>query len=330
MLPNFLCIGAQKCGTTSLWHLLNAHPDIHMARPRETRFFSEEIRFSEGLAAYELRHFAGWNGEAAVGEKCPEYLYVPQVPQRLHDSLGADLRLLICLRSPAARAYSHYRHNIAQFRESRPFEVVVEDEAKSLGSGQHNPPPFGYLARGRYAEQIERYLEIFPKDQCHFISFDAITQRQSATMQSVYAFLGVASFKIARPVSSGRPPAPVILLQSGEHDEYPVVTVTSSSRNPPATPLKQYLKTLAKSALGHSPQSAVGAGDITVRNPSDQLRAFASRISALGSLPPELSVEDELRINRRYFSDDIARLSQHLPFDVDHWVKRHEAPEATS
>ena len=330
MLPNFLCIGAQKCGTTSLWHLLNAHPDIHMAIPRETRFFSEDIRFAEGLAAYELRHFAGWNGEAAVGEKCPEYLYLPQVPQRLYEGLGADLRLLICLRSPAARAYSHYRHNIAQFRESRSFAEVVESESKSLETGERNPPPFGYLGRGLYAEQIERYLEIFPKNQCHFITFEAVAQRQSAIMQSVYTFLGVAPFQIARPVSSGRPPTRDIQLQSGEHDDKAIVTVISSSRSQPARPLKQSLKTLAKTALGHSPQSGAGGDMIAVRNPSKELRAFASRISALGSLPPEITAEDELLINRRYFSDDIARLSKLVPFDVKHWLKRYRAPKAES
>nr|WP_254305783.1 sulfotransferase domain-containing protein [Sphingopyxis sp. BSNA05] len=131
---------------------------------------------------------------------------MPKVPQRLHDGLGKDLRLLISLRSPAARAYSHYRHNVAQFRESRSFAEVVENEAMSLVTGKRDQPPFGYLGRGLYAEQIERYLDKFPTNQCHFISFEAMTQRQSSIMQSIYSFLGVAPFKItSRFRQGGRP-----------------------------------------------------------------------------------------------------------------------------
>ena len=213
MLPNFLCVGAQKSGTTTLWHLLDAHPDVCMARPRETRFFSEPTRFAEGLPAYELRHFAHWDGERAVGEKCPEYLYLPEVPGRLRAALGAGLRLFVCLRSPAQRAYSHYRHNLVQLREARPFEAALAEEAHLLETGTPVAPPFGYLGRGCYGEQVQRYFDVFGSEQCCLISFEALTQHQAAVAGQVYTFLGLAPFAPpGLPVHAGRPPLDALHL----------------------------------------------------------------------------------------------------------------------
>ena len=88
MLPNFICVGTQKAGTTTLCRLLEHHPDVFISQPRETRFFFDEERFSRGLVNYEINYFNGWNGEKAVGEKTPEYLLFPEAPKRIHKIKG--------------------------------------------------------------------------------------------------------------------------------------------------------------------------------------------------------------------------------------------------
>ncbi|MEI9849741.1 MAG: sulfotransferase domain-containing protein [Sphingomonas sp.] len=309
MLPNFLCIGAQKCATTSLWHLLDAHPDICMARPRETRFFSEPQRFADGLAAYEVRHFGHWDGERAAGEKCPEYLYQPEVPRRLRDALGPDLKFLICLRSPAQRAYSQYRHNLFQLRESRSFEEALAAEA---GAGRTVPSPFGYIGRGRYAGQLERYFDLFGAERCHLIAFEAMVEDQAAAADRAFAFLGVGPGP--RPgsrVHAGHPPLERMRIRLQGSGETAVVTLAQGA---PAGGWRARMRRM----LG---RPASPAGIVRVRRPSASLQDLARRLETAQPLPTALSGSEERRINRLHFADDLARLAPMLPFGIAAWLE---------
>jgi len=97
MQPNFLCIGAQKCGTTAIWHMLNSHPSICMAIPRETNYFCRKELFEKGLEFYKSEYFGHWIDQSMIGEKCPEYLYVPHVAENIFSSLGPDVKLIVAL-----------------------------------------------------------------------------------------------------------------------------------------------------------------------------------------------------------------------------------------
>ncbi len=286
-----------------------------MASPRETRFFSEDTRFSEGLPAYELNHFAGWNGEPAVGEKCPEYLYLPHVPQRIFDSLGSAVKMIICLRSPAARAYSHYRHNIAQFREARRFSDIVEDEGKRLITGERIAPPYGYLARGLYAEQVERYLRLFGEEQCHFIAFEMITRHQSQAWQGVCDFLNIAPQRLNRKIAAGRPPTLLadILPVDGNQD----VSVTVQRK--PSGRARASLLQRTTEAFQNKDSVQQGSAP-AIRNPSQSLLRHAEDVRALGAISPRLPRDEEIRLNRKYFADDIAGLQDMVPFDTHSWL----------
>ena len=314
MLPNFLCLGAQKSGTTTLWRLLDAHPQICMATPRETRFFSEATRFADGLAAYEVLHFAHWRGEIAVGEKCPEYLYQPEVPGRLRDTLGADLKFLICLRSPAQRAYSHYRHNVFQLRESRSFEAALGEEAAEIDSGARVPPPFGYLGRGLYAEQLQRYFDRFGSERCHLSPFESIVTAQAAVADGAFAFLGVAPPRHGGPpVHDGHPPLETLRLEiNGAGDRR---TVTMARPGPArASGWRARVR-----ALLHRPGPERDI--VRVRRPSSALLALAQRVEAVRAAPTLLTRAEELRINRQHFSADLARLESMARFPVRHWLE---------
>lgn len=314
MLPNFLCLGAQKSGTTTLWRLLDAHPQICMATPRETRFFSEPTRFAEGLAAYEIRHFAHWRDEIAVGEKCPEYLYQPEVPARLRDTLGGDLKFLICLRSPAQRAYSHYRHNVFQLRESRSFEAALGEEAAGIDGGERVPPPFGYLGRGLYAEQLQRYFDLFGSERCHLIAFESIVTAQAEAAAGVFAFLGVAPARHDRPpVHEGHPPLEALRLEvDGAGDRRTVTMVRDSPAR--ARGWRARVRALLNR---QGPDRDI----VRVRRPSPALLALAQRVETVRVAPVMLTRDEELRINRQHFSVDLARLESMARFPVRHWLE---------
>lgn len=164
MLPSFVIGGAQKAGTTSLHWRLKSHPDVFIPdKPQEIHFFDDARNFARGLSWYEGL-FAGWSGEAQVGQTSPRYLYDPEAPGRIHTALP-QVRLIFLLRNPVDRAYSHYWHSVKLGYETLSFEEALEREEERLASGGSSPRDHSYADRGRYAEQLARYLALFPKRQ---------------------------------------------------------------------------------------------------------------------------------------------------------------------
>ena len=106
--PNFFCIGAQKCGTTSLFNLLVEHEDIFLPSVKEDHFFDVDERFNKGLDWYLDQYFKDANNEKIVGSITPDYLFFNKCPKRIFNLLGKDIKLIIILRNPVDRAYSHY------------------------------------------------------------------------------------------------------------------------------------------------------------------------------------------------------------------------------
>ncbi len=318
MLPNFLCIGAQKCGTTSIWKILDAHEDVFMATPRETRFFHDDLQFSEGLQVYEYKYFADWSGQAAAGEKCPEYLYVPYVARRIRDSLGPDVKLIVTLRSPAQRALSHYRHNLTALREFRSFNEAMADEAHCLQRGDFVPVPFGYLGRGCYASQLKNYLECFDREQLLVVDFETeICSDQKALARRVYHFLDIPPILPPQlPFREGRPRLDRLQVRIDQHDADPQRHFVEVSRGP--TGLQRMKSVLKRLARGHD----TGRGDDCRRifQPSEALIRFARNFGTGGSMQQRLSRQEELEINRRYFQSEIEALQPLVSFDASAWL----------
>ena len=118
-LPNLIIIGGLKCGTTSLHHYLNLHPEIAMSRPKELNFFVSELNWPLGRDWY-AGHF---DRSARIrGESSPHYTNRPSfngVPGRMHELLGSDVRLVYVVRDPIDRILSHYLHNVGGGYEDR-------------------------------------------------------------------------------------------------------------------------------------------------------------------------------------------------------------------
>ena len=145
-LPNLIVIGGLKCGTTSLHHYLNLHPQIAMSRPKELNFFVAELNWELGPEWY-ASHF---ERDAEIrGETSPHYTNLPRfegVAERMRELLGDGARLIYMVRDPIERMLSHYLHNVGGGYESRPMAEALAD------------PDSAYVARSRYAMQLEPYL----------------------------------------------------------------------------------------------------------------------------------------------------------------------------
>lgn len=178
-LPNLIVIGGLKCGTTSLHHYLNLHPAIAMSRPKELNFFIAELNWGLGPEWY-ASHFE--RGAAIRGESSPHYTNLPRfrgVAERMHELLGAETRIVYMVRRPIARMLSHYFHNVGSGYESRPLETALAD------------PESTYVARSRYAMQLEPYLAAFDRERILIVSNEELASERDATVRRVFEFCGV-------------------------------------------------------------------------------------------------------------------------------------------
>src|SRR4051812_26405844 len=181
MLPNLLIIGAQKCGTTSLHAYLDLHPDVDMAAGKELDFFIADRAWRNGPHWYAA-HF---RDDAAVrGEASPNYTAWPiwdGVPERAA-SLVPDARLVYLVRDPIERIESHYLQRRLQDGERGDIASVI---------GDVRDPHNLFVARSRYATQLERWLDHFPQEQVLVVAAEDLRDERHATVAAVLAHVGL-------------------------------------------------------------------------------------------------------------------------------------------
>jgi hypothetical protein len=179
-LPNFIVIGAMKSGTTSLFHYLQAHPQVFMSPLKEVDFFAQDANWGRGLDWYRRQFDGAGDDVVAIGEASTSYSKYPEydgVPERIAATLP-DVRLIYVVRDPVERIRSHYQHRSLVGAEREPLEVAV------LGDPR-------YVDCSRYAFQIERYLRVFPRDRLLVVSSEDLRSRRAQTMRRIYRFLDV-------------------------------------------------------------------------------------------------------------------------------------------
>jgi len=227
-LPDVLIIGAQKSGTSFLHRQLDRHADIKMARRfqreagrwqlhNEIHYF--DARYERGLRWYSS-HFSlsPWQRCSRrgilFGEKTPKYLCDPRVPERVHRELP-DAKLIVLLRNPVERAYSHYRMNARNKKLTASFEEVVNAEfmrweggaRRLLETGQleacENKVWNNLLARGLYVIQLRRWMQHFPREQFLIIRSEDLFDQPAALYEGVLEFLGVRKQRLTS-FSSGK------------------------------------------------------------------------------------------------------------------------------
>jgi hypothetical protein len=195
--PSFLIIGTQKGGTTSLYHYLNKHPDICMALKKEVHFF--DFRYDKGLDWY-VAHYPLRGEVALTGEASPSYLFHPKAALRAHVAYP-EAKLIALLRNPVDRAYSHYQMEFRRGNDPLSFEEAIAAEPERLRGSDSlvaggNWRRYSYVSRGLYAEQLARWLEVYPREQVLVIKSEEFSHEPERIFDQVLKFLGLPSFPL--------------------------------------------------------------------------------------------------------------------------------------
>ena len=176
MKIDFIGIGAHRSATTWIAEWLRRHPDVCFARRKEVAFFNEDA-YRKGIGYYE----SFFNGEGLKGEFTPTYLYSKVVAKRIN-WFYPDVKLIVCLRNPVYRAYSHYNYDKALgLIPQVPFEEVVER----------------YIPSGMYSKHLKVYYDLFPKENIFVMKYENIEKDPQKFMDEIYSFLGLNSIKVS-------------------------------------------------------------------------------------------------------------------------------------
>lgn len=196
--PDFLIVGAQKAGTTSLYNCLKQHPSVLPARKKEIHYFSQF--YHKGLPWY-LDHFPSRDTHQLSGEASPFYLFHPQSARRIAETYP-DIRIIILLRDPVERAISHYHQQYRRDHEKLPmleafeqepqriakaWEKLLRDEKTSASKLQQ----CSYLKRGEYLPQLLRYETHFPIQQLHLLESRQFFTEPQTSLSGLFQFLHI-------------------------------------------------------------------------------------------------------------------------------------------
>jgi hypothetical protein len=220
-LPNFFIVGAPKAATTFLYESLQQHPQVYMSPLKEPNYFASEMRPEyfpaeararvarqmhelETYLSGDLREkrFGGfvtsWEdyqklfrnvaGQIAIGEASPSYLWSQTAAQNIAARLPGA-RIIINLRNPIDRAFSHYLHQVTEGLTNRTFRQAI-DATLRVGPGQF-PIERTLLEFGQYCGQIKRYKKEFPPAQIHISLYEDLQRSPAALMANLLTFLGL-------------------------------------------------------------------------------------------------------------------------------------------
>lgn len=201
MLPSVLIIGSQKAGTTSLYRYLLEHPQMLAPSRKEIGFF--DIHFARGLGWYRSRFPLRRPWHAFTLEASTGYLDHPHAPSNIRLMLP-NAKLLVLVREPVDRAYSHYLHTVRIGYEQLTFEEAIDcEEARThaLYDQMEADPSFypreinyfSYLRRGRYAEHLEHWFSLFPREQLLVLRTEDLALTPGRVLDTVWDFIGLNS-----------------------------------------------------------------------------------------------------------------------------------------
>jgi hypothetical protein len=214
VLPDALIIGAAKSGTTSIYRYLSSHPDVYPARKGNPDYFN--IHYDRGLFWY--RGFFPLSADKFIRtrlfrksfialEDSPFYFVHPLAPERAASTIPEG-KLLLLLRNPVDRAYSQFQHEVRAGRETLSFESAINAEEERLGDESErnrkseqqayfNLEHYSYKARSRYAEQLRRWFEFFPRENFKIIQSEMFYQQSNEVLQEVLQFFSIRPWPIS-------------------------------------------------------------------------------------------------------------------------------------
>jgi Sulfotransferase domain len=208
LLPDFIIIGTQRGGTTSLYYYLTEHPGIARALMKEVHFFDDN--FQEGLNWYRAQFPSSLQKYYAerirkehflTGESSPYYLFYPPAPKRI-SAVVPNARLIVLLRNPVDRAYSHHWLATLEGKETLSFEDAIQREEERM-AGEHekivadehyasfNHRHFSYLTRGIYVDQLKHWMDFYPREQFLILKSEDLYKDTANVFKQTLDFLGI-------------------------------------------------------------------------------------------------------------------------------------------
>jgi hypothetical protein len=206
---DFLVIGAQKAGTTTLFEYLRRHSQIYLPPTKEAPYFSHDRVWERGWDRYRetifseadpsrrwgtiTTHYMSGGVYDAQSPRSGEGYDVRTVPQRIRDQMP-DVRLIAILREPARRALSHYQMQVLRGRESRSFEMVIDEllSRDALERSREQPEEHNsYITWGEYGRILTGYLDVFPREQLMIVFTDDLERSPEGLLRRLHEFIGV-------------------------------------------------------------------------------------------------------------------------------------------
>ncbi len=283
---DFLILGQSKCGTSSLYWTFRDHPEVFVPHEKENaHFFREHFHF--GFPNYEYTRQQQYRGEPVIGDCCASNMFADVVPERLHALFGPDLKLFFALRHPVDRALSDYNMTVRNLRETLPFERAIRVEADRARTMPILHFAHGYVGRGQYATQIERYLEYFPIESMRFLVFEEeIRNAYDATVREMCRFIGADP---AKHVGNAR------------------------KRGVAPNDFRISVDTGSVSFLGKQ-----------ITNPTPELVERIEKVPSL--VTKRLEPGYERSLYEVWFADEVERLEKLIGRDLSIWTARYDAP----
>jgi hypothetical protein len=196
---DFIVAGAQKCGTTALHYQLHKHPQIALPDKEELHFFDDDELFAKGVD-YRLLHerFHPSSRALVAGESTPIYFYWRPAMERIWD-YNKQIKLIILLRNPIERAFSHWNMQRERGYETLDFlDAVKAEEQRQEKAAPLQSRRFSYISRGFYGEQLERAFNHFPHEQIKVVRLEDLRSDFAGVMNSIFAFVGAEPLQNVR------------------------------------------------------------------------------------------------------------------------------------
>ena len=293
--PNFIIAGFPKCGTTSLHHYLDEHPEIYMPTQKELHFFTCNIlsklnkgpndaivkRTQINSSEKYLNFYKSVRNEIAIGDASPSYINYPSQFKKIKEYLN-DPKVIIILRDPIDRAYSNYLHLKREHRETLTFkEAIFREDQRKINKYSDF---WYYKFNSTYYDKIIKAKETF--SNVLILTSEELSNNSDATLKNVYKFLEVDdTFKLKRKVNN---------FNKGGHFKENIFTKIIFQ---PST-LKNIIKKFIK--------------------PTPFLKIIISKIANIFSKKPQKIDDESLKYLKKYFRKEVEKLET-LNIDTSKW-----------
>jgi len=189
---DFVIVGAQKAGTTALFHHLRQHPQVALIDKKELHFFDNEKMFKNNAPDYNelYKHFTFLPEHKVAGECTPVYMFWNPSMPRIKE-YNPDIKIIAILRNPVERAFSQW--NMYKLKGEAPldFYTYITTEDELIKQALPLQPRDSYVARGIYAEQVKRIYSLFKKENVLFLKYEDFKNQPVPELNKMFDFLGI-------------------------------------------------------------------------------------------------------------------------------------------